>query len=669
MPELKLSWLGPPFIELRGRPIKFEMRKVTALVAYLSLHMGEISREKIATMFWPENDQQHALGSLRRTLSSLSNSLDSISLDIDRETVGLKDRDYIQVDVDDFRQRIEKVNLHHPPEHTPGEEPLVCSDCMTVLEEAVGLYRGDFLEGFNLKDCPEFDDWQFFQRENLRSQLASALEMLVMGYEGRRTWDKALLHSRRWVSLDRLNEPAQRMLIRLYIHSGQRSTAVRQVEILIQLLKDELGQAPEAETLSLYQSLAPAEGSSNVRNESTFPISSPQKPEPLIKTKLFIPPLRVDRVARPRLLELLNAGSQRALTLVSAPAGFGKTTLLTSWVSHTHLPIAWLSIDEGDNDPVRFVSYLAAALESALPDIEGKFQGKFLTLQPSIQPAMTGLVNQLAAVIDPFVLVLDDYQFIHSAVVHKAVEFLLEKIPAAMHLVIATRTDPPLPLARLRARDQLVELRAADLRFTQGEAAGFLKQAMRLDLSIEDVSALETRTEGWAAGLQMAALAIRNLTKSHPTPQGLRSANRQSEIARFIHAFTGSHRFILDYLGEEVLSHRTEGIRLFLLQTAILERLSGPLCDAVTQGQGSQAMLETLEKENLFLIPLDHERRWYRYHHLFGELLRYKLEEMMARSSELDKQDQPTLEDLHLHAAQWFEDQNLPDEAIRHALA
>ena len=271
------------------------------------------------------------------------------------------------------------------------------------------------------------------------------------------------------------------MLIGLYNQSGQRSLALRQYEILIDLLQNELGQAPEAETLSLYQSLRSIEASGRAENGSALPPSTSRRPEPLIKTKLFIPPLRVDRVARPRLLELLDAGAQRPLTLVSAPAGFGKTTLLASWAAHTRLPIAWFSIDEGDNDPVRFVAYLIAALDSVLPpEVSEQFQAFTQTIQPSIQPTLIQLINHLAGEPEPFVLILDDYQFIHSQDVHKALAFLLEKIPACMHLVIATRSDPPISLARLRARDQLVEIRMSDLRFSLEELAGFLKQVMSL---------------------------------------------------------------------------------------------------------------------------------------------------------------------------------------------
>ena len=323
--------------------------------------------------------------------------------------------------------------------------------------------------------------------------------------------------------------------------------------------------------------------------------------------------------------------------MISAPAGFGKTTLLAHWTTQTELPIAWYSLDENDNDPTRFVSYLIAALDSIIPTIGEQYQGTYQSLLPSIQPVLVGLINDLTTAPEPFVLVLDDYQFIHSPVVHEGLAFLLDKIPACMHLVIATRTDPPMPLARLRARDQLVEIRASDLRFTQEESAGFLHQVMSLDLTSDDVVALETRTEGWIAGLQMAALAIRAIGNPKQVP-GVEASSAQMQISGFIQAFSGSHRYILDYLGEEVLNRCPAEIRRFLLQTSLLERFSGPLCAAVTGMAESQTILETLEKENIFLVPLDNERAWYRYHHLFAELLRYQLNESLIQViMEVDK--------------------------------
>jgi LuxR family maltose regulon positive regulatory protein len=330
--------------------------------------------------------------------------------------------------------------------------------------------------------------------------------------------------------------------------------------------------------------------------------------------------------------------------------------------------VAWLSLDEGDNDPARFLTYLIAALRTIEPNIGTGVLGRLQSPQPPPpESILTDLVNELAAIPDPFVLVLDDYHAIDSKPVDQALSFLLDHLPPQMHLVIATREDPDLPLARLRARGLLTELRAADLRFSLPEAAEFLNQVMGLRLSAEDIAALETRTEGWIAGLQLAALSM----------QG------QKDAASFIQSFTGSHRFVLDYLVEEVLGRQPEGVQTFLLHTSILSRMCGPLCDAVLgkeEGGGrkdeestssfifhpSSLMLEYLERANLFIVPLDNERRWYRYHHLFADLLRQRLHQSMA-SSRGDAQ--PRVNELHIRATQWYEDNGLELEAFQHAAA
>ena len=392
---------------------------------------------------------------------------------------------------------------------------------------------------------------------------------------------------------------------------------------------------------------------------------------PILATKLYIPPPRSKIVLRPRLIERLNEGlsSGRKLTLISAPAGFGKTTLVSEWISTlAHFPLptgegpgvraAWLSLDEGDNAPTSFLAYLVAALQtlalrsprrgSKVEGIAANFGGGVLgglqALQPpSIELILTVLLNEITTIPDHFVLVLDDYHVIDSKPIDKALNFLLEHLPPQMHLVIATREDPNLPLARLRARDQLTELRATDLRFTPAEAAEFLNPMMGLNLSAENIAELEARTEGWIAGLQLAALSM----------QG------HQDTANFIQSFTGSHHFILDYLIEEVLQRQPEHVRNFLLQTAILDRLSSPLCDAVTGQEDGKGMLEALERGNLFVIPLDDQRQWYRYHHLFAEVLQARL-----REAQPDR-----VSTLHRRASVWYEQHGFPSDAIHHAFA
>lgn len=371
---------------------------------------------------------------------------------------------------------------------------------------------------------------------------------------------------------------------------------------------------------------------------------------PILATKLFIPPPRPGTVIRRRLLERLDEGLHRKLTLVSAPAGFGKSTLSSEWLARCGRPVAWLSLDEGDNDPVRFLTYLMAALQtihagslSAAGMGEETF-GAFQSGQsPPMELLLTPLLNQVATVPDHFVLALDDYHVIGAEPVDHALAFLLEHLPPQMHVLISTREDPNVPLARLRAARQLVELRAADLRFTPDESAEFLNQVMNLNLSARDIAALDSRTEGWIVGLQLAALSM----------QG------RSDAASFVQAFTGSHRFVLDYLVEEVLQRQSKYTLDFLLQTAILDRLSGPLCDAVTARNDGKAMLEALERGNLFVVPLDDQRHWYRYHHLFADVLQSR-----AREEQPDE-----LPHLHRRASIWYEQNGLSGEAIRHALA
>jgi LuxR family maltose regulon positive regulatory protein len=365
---------------------------------------------------------------------------------------------------------------------------------------------------------------------------------------------------------------------------------------------------------------------------------------PILATKLYIPPPQPRVVLRPRLIEQLNESLHRKLTLISAPAGFGKTTLLSEWVAGCELPAAWLSLDEADNDPTRFLAYLVAALQTIAPNIGESVLGVLQSPQPPpTETILTALLNEITTIEDDFVLVLDDYHVIDARPVDDVLTFVLEHLPLRMHLVIATREDPNLPLARLRARGQLSELRAADLRFTTSEAAEFLKGVMGLNLSPEDIAALETRTEGWIAGLQLAALSM----------QG------REDVPGFIRAFAGDNRYIVDYLVEEVLQRQPEHIRSFLLQTSILERLSGPLCDAVTGQEDGRGMLEALERGNFFVVPLDDKRHWYRYHHLFADVLYAHL--MQERPDQV-----PT---LHRRASEWYEHNGSAADAIRHALA
>ena len=365
---------------------------------------------------------------------------------------------------------------------------------------------------------------------------------------------------------------------------------------------------------------------------------------PILATKLYLPRLRPQVISRPRLIERLNEGRHRKLTLISAPAGFGKTTLVSAWVKGIERATAWLSLDEGEKDPTRFLTYLIVALQTIATTLGEEVLRTLQSPQPpSIEALLTVLLNDLATRKDPFILVLDDYHVIDTQQVDQALIYLVDHAPPHMHLVIITREDPHLPLARLRARSQLTELRAADLRFTAFEAAIFLNQTMGLSLSAADTAQLSDRTEGWIAGLQLAALSM----------QG------HEDVSGFIRAFAGDHRYIMDYLVEEVLQRQPEPIRRFLLQTSILDRLSGPLCDAVTGQEEGNARLEALERGNFFVVPLDDKRRWYRYHHLFAEVVYAHL---MAEQPDLVSM-------LHRRASEWYERNGSVANAIRHALA
>lgn len=367
----------------------------------------------------------------------------------------------------------------------------------------------------------------------------------------------------------------------------------------------------------------------------------------VLETKLHAPVPRRDLVCRTRLTDQLAQGQPPRLVLVAAPAGFGKTTLLTQWLTvspERASRVAWLSLDDGDNDPRRFVAHLVAAFGAV---IENSAAAQMLATGSGphvpIESVLTTLVNELDLHSGRTVFALDDYHVIGAPEVHHAVTFLLDHLPPQATLAIATRADPPLPLARLRARGELVELRAGDLRFTPEEARSFLTDVMGLDLGAAEVSALETRTEGWAVGLQLAGLSLRGI----------------DDVSGFVDAFTGSHRFVLDYLVEEVLGHQPEPVRSFLLDTAVLNQLTGSLCDALTGSDDGAEMLETLDRSNLFVVALDNEREWYRYHHLFADALRARLTSTAPARLPM----------LHRSASDWYAVHGLLEDSIRHALA
>jgi LuxR family maltose regulon positive regulatory protein len=375
----------------------------------------------------------------------------------------------------------------------------------------------------------------------------------------------------------------------------------------------------------------------------------------LLRTKTYVPAVRAKVVSRPRLIERLNAG--RKLTLVSAPAGFGKTTLVGEWLRQREHPAAWLSLDKDDNDPVRFWQYVVAALQTVDDSIGRAAQAALQSPQPpALEALVTALINDLAVTPRPLILVLDDYHVIETKAIHDSLDFLLDHLPPQLRLVITTRADPPFSLSRRRGRSELVEVRMAHLRFTSEEAAEFLNACMGLDISAEDVAVLDNRVEGWIVGLQMAALAM----KAPLLQEGDASSRHE-----FVLAFAGDDRHVADYLMEEVLQRQPAHLQTFLLQTSILERLCGPLCDAVTGREDGQDTLAALEQSNLFIVPLDNRRQWYRYHALFADLLRWRL----RQSSPARKGEGEGIEALHLRASCWYERESFIAEAVSHALA
>jgi len=366
----------------------------------------------------------------------------------------------------------------------------------------------------------------------------------------------------------------------------------------------------------------------------------------LLSTKLYVPRPHREIVSRPRLLERLDAGMQGKLTLVSAPAGYGKTTLVSDWIARSKVPVAWLSLDAADNDLARFFSYLIASLQGIHPDIGTDVQS---ILEPEADPVgeiehlLTALVNDIAASATRVALVLDGYHLVNEFKIHRSLDFVLDHLPSGMHVVIITRVDPPMPLGRLRAQRQLTEIRVVDLRFTLDETTAFLNDLRSLALSRADVENLDARTEGWIAGLQLAALTLQGRADKHD----------------LIAAFSGSHRHLIDYLVPEVLSRQSGQVQEFLLRTSILGRFNASLCDALTQETDGLEILDLLERANLFLIPLDNERRWYRYHHLFADFLQQRLRETHPG----------IVSELFIRASQWYETRDLVEEAIDHALA
>ena len=633
-----------------GMPVPVRGAKQRALLALLALQRGQpVSADRLIDLLWadgqaanPANALQAQIGQLRRTLGPAAILTTEAGYAL---TAGPD-----EVDVVRFEQLVAKgQRLAADGEMEPAS---------AALGEALGLRRGEPLA--------EFTHAGFFDAER-----AHLDELTLVAIESRAGADLGLgRHGELAGELEALcrEQPLRERLWELLIlalyRSGRQAEALRAYAEIRDRLVDELGIDPgpalrelQARILAQDPSLGP---DSAPASPAPAQVVAPPKaaghlgdslvPALLLETKLYVSRSRRGLVPRPRLSERLDRGTASKLMLVSAPAGFGKTTLLTEWLAAGPAApaderlVAWLSLDRGDNDPASFWTYVIAALRTVA---SGVGESALALLQaprsPPIETVLTALLNDLGATAGDIVLVLDDYHVVDARDVQDGMAFLLGHLPPQLHVVIAGRADPALPLARLRGRGELVEIRAAELRFTPDEAGAYLNEMMGLQLTARDVAALEGRTEGWIAALQLAALSI----------QG------RDDVAGFIAGFAGDDRYVVDYLGEEVLQRQSERVQAFLLQTSILGRLSGPLCDAVTGQSGSKAMLEALDRGNLFLVPLDDRRRWYRYHQLFADVLHARL---------LDEQP-GQVPDLHRRASAWYEQNGEPAEAIRHALA
>ena len=617
-----------------GVPVPVRGGKQRALLALLALQRGQpVSAERLIDVLWgdgqaahPANALQAQIGQLRRTLgpAAIITTEAGYALDVGPEDVDVVRFEYL---VAQGRRLAEAGQAQ---------------DASATLSEALRLRRGEPLA--------EFADASFADAER-----AHLDELLLVAIETRAVADLALgrygelaTELEAWCRRHPLRERLWELLILALYQAGRQAEALRAYTDVRDRLVGELGIDPgpalrdlEARILAQHPSVSP---------EPVPPAPASAGPAALLETKFYVPRSRFGLVPRPRLSERLDRGTALKLMLISAPAGFGKTTLLAEWLAAGpaapagERPVAWLSLDRGDSDPASFWTYVIAALRTVA---SGVGESALALLQaprsPPIETVLTALLNDLGTVAGDIVLVLDDYHVIDARDVQDGMAFLLDHLPAGLHVVIASRADPALPLARLRARGQLIEIRAAELRFTPDEAAAYLNEMMGLQLTARDVAALEGRTEGWIAALQLAALSM----------QG------RDDVAGFIAGFAGDDRYVVDYLGEEVLQRQSDRVQAFLLQTSILGRLSGPLCDAVTGQSGSKAMLEALDRGNLFLVPLDDRRRWYRYHQLFADVLQARL---------LDEQP-GQVPDLHRRASAWYQQNGEPSEAIRHALA
>ena len=623
-----------------GAPVPVRGAKQRALLALLALRPGQpVSADKLIDVLWgdgqaanPANALQAQIGQLRRTFGPASVITTEVGYALD---AGPGDVNVVW---------FEHLVAHGRRLAEAGQ----AAEASAALGEALGLRRGDPLADFTYAG--------FFDAERARLDELTLVAIetragadLVLGRHG-----ELAAELEAWCQAHPLRERLWELLILALYQSGRQAEALAAYTDVRDRLAGELGIDPgpalrqlQARILAQDPSLSPEPVPPEPLPPEPLATAVSTGPAALLETKFYVPRSRRDLVPRPRLAERLDRGSASKLMLVSAPAGFGKTTLLTEWLAAAPADqwlAAWLSLDRGDNDPASFWTYVIAALRTAAPGVGESTLALLQAPRPSpIETVLTALLNDLGGIAADIVLVLDDYHVIDAREVQHGMAFLLDRLPPGLHVVIASRADPALPLARLRARGELAEIRAAELRFTPDEAAAYLNEMMGLRLTARDVAALDRRTEGWIAALQLAALSMEG----------------RDDVAGFIAGFAGDDRYVVDYLAEEVLQRQPGPVQAFLLQTSILGRLTGPLCDAVTGQGGGKAMLEALDRGNLFLVPLDDRRQWYRYHRLFADVLQARL---------LDEQP-GQVPGLHRRASAWFQRSGEPSEAIGHALA
>jgi LuxR family maltose regulon positive regulatory protein len=633
--------LGQPILKVDEKPVKFEIRKSLGLLIYLRFSGQEHSREYLSSLLWPEHDQTHALANLRRALSSLNKIIGHKFVLADREKIQISTPSNIWFDVEEFENLISKIgNLNFE---------IVDQSLLDIenLNTAISLYRGDFLEGFNIQGSNEFDNWQTINRENIKIKFANLLSKYARWSFSQSNWEQAIQIGLKWINVDAYNESALRLLMESYANSGLVENCLRIYENFEKTITTELGNDLESETIELINQIRSGKNTqpAEKHTESQSTTSTNINKYPILKTKLFIPRLNQSSIIRDQLIERIHEGVKSPIVLLSAPAGYGKTTLLVEWVASSDLPIGWYSLDNTDNDPNQFLAYLISTI-TEIHDGVGQNCLRILQNSPSVsaQSILTLFLKDLESIYENVVIILDDYHSITSQSVHELFLYLIEHQPTFLHIIIATRADPPLRLSRLRTNQQIIEIRVNDLRFNLAEIDEFLNHTLELNLASDQLSILENRTEGWIVGLQMAAFAIST------------KADKKND---FIRSFSGSHRLILDYLADEVINHLPAEIQDFLIKTSILDRLNGPLCNKVTDSENCQEILEALEQNNMFLISIDDERYWFRYHHLFRELLQNRL-----------RKNQPfQINDLHLRASEWYEANEMPADAIQHALA